>query len=155
MIKRQQRLQRIADVVQEYLAAKTAATWLDGQMAANPSFGRLHDWDAKAAQSFSGNLEATYIIRMYAEFEAGLRDYWATYKGRQTRPDMVTLIRNAVPTQTFTQDCVDDADDVRIYRNFLVHDMEEEPPSDMVTFTVLQAKKNLCTYFSCLNPRWR
>ncbi len=143
------------DVFQEYLAAKTAAGWLDGQMDANPNFGHPYGWNAKGGQDFVHNSEATYIIRIYAEFEAGLRDYWATYRGRGTRPDMVSLIRHAVPTEAFSQDCIDDADDVRIYRNFLVHDMEEEPPIDMVKFTVLEAKTKLCEYFFRLNPRWR
>ena len=39
MIKRQQRLQRIANVAQEFLAAMTAAEWLQGCQEADPSFG--------------------------------------------------------------------------------------------------------------------
>ena len=154
MIKRQQRLLRIADVDFEYLAAKTAAEWLDGQMAQIPAsvactIGMRRPPNPSPA---TWRRHISFACTQNSRRACGLLGH---LPGATTRPDMVTLIRNAAPTQTFTQDCVDDADDVRIYRNFLVHDMEEEPPSDMVTFTVLQAKKNLCTYCSCLNPRWR
>ena len=73
MIKRRQRIQRIADVAQEFLAATTAAQWLRASQDADPSFGQKYGWEPKAGIAFNDNLEATYIIRMYAEFEAGLR----------------------------------------------------------------------------------
>ena len=155
MIKRQQRMQRIADVLQEYLAARTAASWLDGRTGADPNFGHQHGWEAKGGQAYSQNLESTYIIRMYSEFEAGLRDYWATYRGRETRPHMAILLRQSVPTPAFSQDCIDGADEVRIYRNFLVHDMADEPPTEMVILTLQQVKRRLCEYFGRINPRWQ
>ena len=99
--------------------------------------------------------KGTYLVRMYAEFEAGLRDYWKTYLGRDTHPTMVQLVREAIPNQHFPKDYIDDADDVREYRNFLVHDIEEEPPANMLTFTVQEAKSHLCAYFACLDPIWK
>jgi hypothetical protein len=83
MIKRQQRLRRIADVLQEYRAAGTAAAWLVERMAADPSFGRQHGWEPRGGQSFVSNIDATYVVRMYAEFEAGIRDYWLDYRGKK------------------------------------------------------------------------
>jgi hypothetical protein len=150
--KQQHRIQRIADVVQEYLAAQTAADWLAARTAEDPSFGRKHGWEPKGGHAFLQNLESTYLVRMYAEFEAGLRDYWASYLGRDTQPPMVQLLRHAIPTQAFSRDCIDNADDVRKYRNHLVHDSEEEPPPKI---TLLDAKKYLCDYFSRLDPRWK
>jgi hypothetical protein len=155
MIKRQQRIQRIADVAQEFIAALTAANWLRERQEADPTFGRTHGWEPKAGISFSANLEATYIIRMYAEFEAGLRDYWETHLNKSTHPPMVQLVRSAIPNQMFSQDCIDDADDVREYRNFLVHDIEDDPPEEMRVFTVPEAKRCLCEYFGRLDPRWK
>jgi hypothetical protein len=155
MIKRQLRMQRIADVALEYLAALTAADWLRATQDADPHFGQKQGWEAKAGMAFCNNLEATYIIRMYAEFEAGLRDYWMTHRNQTTHPKMVQLVRHAVPDQSFSQDCIDDADDVRQYRNFLVHDIEEEPPEALRIFTIAEAKRCLCAYFGRLDPRWK
>jgi len=151
MNKLQHRIQRIADVVQEYLAARTAADWLDARTAENPSYGRTRGWNPKGGRDFSTNLEATYLVRMYAEFEAGLRDYWANYLGRDTQPPMMQLLRQGIPTQRFSQDCINNADAVRMYRNSLVHDSEEAPPKVIL----LDAKRYLCEYFSRLDPRWR
>lgn len=155
MIKRQQRIQRIADVAQEFLAATTAAGWLRTTQDTDPSFGQQHGWEPKAGTAFCNNLETTSIIRMYAEFEAGLRDYWKTHRNQPTHPTMVQLVRHSIPDQMFSRDCIDDADDVRKYRNFLVHDIEEEPPDDLRVFTVIEAKRCLCEYFGRLSPRWK
>jgi hypothetical protein len=36
-----------------------------------------------------------------------------------------------------------------------VHDIEDEPGEDIVSFTVQEAKKHLCAYTACLDPAWR
>ncbi|MBW3539298.1 MAG: hypothetical protein KY476_03435 [Planctomycetes bacterium] len=155
MIKRQQRLERIARVEQEYLAARTAASLLTERLRGNPSYGRDQGWESRAGADFSENLEATYLIRMYAEFEAGLRDYWQSHHGKDTRPAMRQLIRHAIPSPLFSQDCIDNADGVREYRNFLVHEADDEPPPHLARMSVHNAKRHLCTYFSRLDPGWR
>jgi hypothetical protein len=154
MIKRQQRLQRIANVAQEFLAARTAGQWLQACQEKDPRFGSQHGWEPTAGNDFCDNIEATYIVRMYAEFEAGLRDYWKTHIRRDTHPQMVQLVRHAIPNQMFSQDTIDDADEVRMYRNYLVHDLEDDAPEGLRTFTVAEAKRGLCAYFGRLDARW-
>jgi hypothetical protein len=92
MNRRAKWLKRMASVVQEYLAGQTAADWLDSQIRADSSFGWTRGWEPAGGEAFIENLEATYIIRLYAEFEA-VRDYWESYRGRDSRSDMVTLVR--------------------------------------------------------------
>ncbi|HEY7429088.1 MAG TPA: hypothetical protein VH682_32975 [Gemmataceae bacterium] len=142
-------------VAEEYQAALTAASLLEEKLNADPGYGNRHGWRQKAGKDFEVNLEATYIVRMYAEFEAALRDYWKTHKGKDTHPKMVQLLNEAIPDQHFPQDCIDNADDVREYRNFLVHDIEEDLPTDMVPFTVQETKRYLCAYIACLDPKWK
>jgi hypothetical protein len=155
MNKRQGRIERIGAVLHEYLAAKTASGLLTVQTAADSGFGYEHGWEPKAGTAFTRNLEATCIIRIYAEFEAALRDYWLTYRKQLTRPKMFQLLNQAIPDQQFSQEVVENADDVRLYRNFLVHDIEDEPGDDMAAFTVPQAKSHLCSYLARLDPNWR
>ena len=155
MIKRQRRLERIVRIAQEYLAADTAAALLSAELKVDPAYGYARGWSARAGSDFAHNLVATYIIRIYAEFEAGLRDYWQNHLGQPSHPPMYQLVRHLIPNQRFSQDCVDNADDVRVYRNFLVHDFLEEVPSDMLTFTVFDAKKHLCEYFERLDATWK
>ena len=92
---------------------------------------------------------------MYAEFEAGVRDYWKTHLKRATDPTMAQLVRHAIPNQMFSQDTIDDVDDIREYRNHLVHDMEDETPTGVRAFTVAEAKRCLCAYFGRLDARWQ
>jgi len=155
MIKRQIRIQRIVAVEQEFGAGRTAAKLLEKKLEADPSFGNAFGWRQRAGEDFDQNLEGTYIIRMYAEFEAALRDYWKTHLGKSTYPKMVQLVTQAIPDQHFPQDCIDNADDVRIYRNFLVHDIEEEVPLDMSVFGIAEAKKHFCAFVACLSPKWK
>ena len=154
MIKRQLRIVRINAVLQEYLAANTSAELLKEQTRSDPSYGNKRGWNPKAGIDFIINLEATYIIRIYAEFEAGLRDYSLTFRRKDTRPTMVQLLNVAIPTQSFPQDTIYLADEVQEYRNFLVHDIEDNMSDDM-PFTVQEAKKRFCAYTALLDPAWR
>ncbi len=153
MNKRQFRIDRIEAVLHDYFAAETAAGLLSIAMKADPSFGRRHGWHQRAGRDFVTNLEETYIIRLYAEFEAGLRDYWSTYRRRPTHPGMEQLLNSAIPTQSFSQDTIDRAEDVRVYRNTLVHDRDKVSDEDAIT--VHEAKKSICSYLACLDPKWR
>ena len=153
MIKRQQRIGWIAAVAREYLAAKSAAVLLKAQLQADPNYGWSQDWECRDGDAFDANLDSTYIVRLYAEFEAGLRDYWANCRHRATRPPMVQLLRS-VADQRISIDHLEDADAVREYRNFLVHDESDEPPSDMRAFTVAEAKSHLCYFFGRLDADW-
>jgi hypothetical protein len=153
MIKRQQRILRIEAVANEYNAAKSAATLLIGQLQSDPNFGESQGWKARDGAAFRSNLESTYIIRLYAEFEAGIRDYWAKHRNKSTHPKMSQLLKS-LADQRFSSDCLEDADDVREYRNFLVHDESDRRPPGLRIFTVAEAKSCLCSYFGRLDADW-
>ena len=155
MIKRQQRIHWITAVLQEYLAASTASDLLTDQTRTNPEYGWDKGWEPRAGQAFADNLDATYILRIYAEFEAAIRDYWLTYLGHTTRPPMFQLVNTAIPNQRFSRDVIEKADEVREYRNSLVHDPEDLSGSGTSRFTLHEAKRHLCTYLSRLDPEWR
>jgi hypothetical protein len=89
MIKRQQRIERIAAVARECVAAKPAADLLKEQLKADPNYGQSQGWEARDGAAFRANLESTYMIRVYAEFEAGLRDYWALHRALGARSVVV------------------------------------------------------------------
>ncbi|OYV95950.1 MAG: hypothetical protein B7Z73_01610 [Planctomycetia bacterium 21-64-5] len=101
MIKRQWRLERIVRIAQEYLAADTAAELLAAELKAHPNYGEARGWSARAGGDVVENLPATYVVRIYAEFEAGLRDYWQTHLGQASHPPMVQLVRHLIPNQRF------------------------------------------------------
>lgn len=153
MIKRQQRIEWIAAVAKEHLAATSAADLLETELQADPNYGRQLGWDSRDGVAFKANLEATYIIRLYAEFEAGLRDYWANHLNKTTEPPMAQMLQS-LATQRISIDRLKDADAVREYRNFLVHHELGVPPPDMRIFTVADAKAHLCYFFGRLDADW-
>ncbi len=149
MIKRQQRIEWIAAVAKEHLAARSAAKLLNAQLQANPNYGSGQGWDARDAVAF-----IDYLVRLYAEFEAGLRDYWANHLKKSKLPPMFQLLQFLAGPHYISMDQLEDVDAVREFRNFLVHDESDKPPPDMRTFSVAEAKKHLCYYFGRLDPDW-
>jgi len=89
------------------------------------------------------------------EFEVALRDYWLNYRKQPTRPKMFQLVNQSIPDQSFSQDVTDHADDVRAYRNFLIHDIEDAPAVGMAAFTPQQVKRHLSAYLARLAAAWR
>lgn len=153
MIRRQQCIEWIAAVVREYLAAKSAADLLATQLQADPNYGDRHGWEARDGVAFKANLESTYIVRLYAEFEAGLSDYWKNHLNRTAHPSMFQLLQS-LANQRISTDRLEDTDAVRVYRNFLVHDESDELPPAMRTFTAGESKMQLCYFVGRLDPDW-
>ena len=68
------------------------------------------------------NLEFTFVLRLFGEFEAILRDYWAVGIGRMTEPDMQPLIDSIARRRNMDATTLDAAHDVRRYRNEIIHE---------------------------------
>jgi hypothetical protein len=150
MIKRQQRIERICDVEKEYLAARSALDLLAESIRSDPNFGRRWGWSAGDASSCGANLEATYVIRLYAEFESGLRDIWRNYYKKRRRTPMEGLLQ-LMARQLVPQDCVDEAQEARAFRNSLVHEDSDEV---VVELSLREVKSRLCRYFSYQPMDW-
>lgn len=95
------------------------------------------------------NLAGTYLIRMFAEFETAIRSFWRSLRpGR--RPQVELLLdrvghRRRIPAKVLRQ-----AQDVREYRNMLIHDREQELPG----VSIEQARHHLSVYFAWLPDQW-
>jgi hypothetical protein len=150
MNKRQRWIERICDVEREYKAARSAMLLLAERLRADPAQAGAEEWSARDAENSSENLEATYLIRLFAEFESGLRDLWKNYFRKKRRTPMKHLLQ-LIATQAIPQNCVDDADQVRVFRNALVHEETEEP---VVPLSLGKAKSHLCRYFSFFPKDW-
>src|SRR5437879_5630319 len=115
MIKRQERIERMRGVEGEYLAAISAAELLEDRLRADPSWGASRGWRARDGEILIAALDATFLVRMYAEFEAGLRDAWRKFYRKRSNPPMKDLLV-AVASQRIPQRWIDEADEVRQYR---------------------------------------
>lgn len=75
----------------------------------------------KAVRECQENLEETHLIRMFAVFEAALRQYWCNVRGRRSRPTVEILIDRVAARRYVKFDDIQKAHDVRNYRNSLLH----------------------------------
>ena len=138
---------RIKGVEREFTAASRAAELLLQVIQTDPSI-LPRGLKVRDVRAMADNLEATYIIRLFAAFETGLRSYWGTH--RTTTPptrDLIIGIAALRETSDLERDVVQA---VREYRNRLVHDAG----ATVQAFTISAARRALCTYFSRLPLKW-
>jgi hypothetical protein len=141
-------LERIKAVEREFWSARIAVERLSTEVSRDP--GILRDGPRpRDLRSAGENLEGTYLIRMLAEFETGVRSFWKVIRPRTRTPVEIMLDRVgdrcAIPT-----DVVDEAQSVRAYRNSLVHDRDE--PFESVSIS--NARKRLLIYVARLPNSW-
>src|SRR5438477_5071231 len=73
-------------------------------------------------QRCRGNLEITYILRLFATWEAILRDFWLHGIRRNTEPDLVQLVDSLAGRRNVDPATVAGAHDLRRFRNEIVHE---------------------------------
>ena len=94
------------------------------------------------------HLEPTYLVRLFAEFETGLRQYWDTT--RESNPKTRDLINSLADKHGVPATVLTIAHQVREYRNSLVHEREDTPQEIRMD----EARGVLCTFFSFLPNSW-
>jgi len=150
MPRRTERIERTRAVQREHSAAEIASDLLAARLAADPSSLVPHNLNPPDYVNLRENLAATYLIRMFAEFEAGIRDAWANAFHRPTHPQAAPLIDSIAGRCYMPQDWLDEVHRVRECRNAQVHEGEPDP-----TFTSLaDARQSLCRFFSMLPLDW-
>jgi hypothetical protein len=84
--------ERIKAVEREYLATRRAVDRLSADVARDA--GILGEGPSpRDLRSAEENLEGTYLIRMSAEFETGVRSFWRTTNSRAGAPAEILLDR--------------------------------------------------------------
>ena len=78
------------------------------------------------------------------------RDAWENAFGRQTQPPLRDLLVAIAARRLVPQDTLDRVDQVRCYRNALVH----EGTSDTMQIPIADVRRHLCRFFSRLPSRW-
>ena len=114
---------RIKAVEREYMAVRQAIDWFRESVRGDPTILR-GDLRPKEIVPASENLEGTYVIRLFAQFETGLRQYWLTF--RDTHPKTEDLLNGMATREKIPYDHLENAHAVREYRNNLVHEREGE-----------------------------
>jgi hypothetical protein len=94
------------------------------------------------------DLEATYLIRIFAVFEMTLREYWRTGCGKQSHPTVEILLNRIASRRHVEMNLLDNAHAVRDARNNLVHGGQTPP------LPLSQARAHLCRFLAKLPFEW-
>ena len=138
---------RIKAVEREHVAMRQAADRFLGHAQHDPTI-LLQDLRHGEIVNASRNLEGTYIMRLFAEFETGARQYWdVVWRTEIKTHDLFEALaaRRGIPDTD-----LENAHLVREYRNSLVHERDDQPER----LEMAAARKFLCTFFSYLPVQW-
>lgn len=150
MTKRQSYFERFNAVGREHETAKFAVELLMGLLRTNPSFLRRFELGQRDAIRLRDNLESTFLIRIFAEFEAGLRDAWQDAFHRQTQPAMKDLLEAVTGLRLIPRRWSQSVDEVRKFRNSMVHPGQVTPQ----VFSLIQARERICQFWSFMPLDW-
>ena len=151
-------LDRIKGVEREFYAARLASELLSERLRSDSSY--LKNWKARQAangralgtpdaERMQRNLESTYLLRLFAVFEAGVREAWIKALGKSTNPSTYDLVQGVTSAcKIDDEDLRRDVHGVREYRNSLVHGGIATP------YSLSDARRVLNRFFDRLPPDW-
>ncbi|MBI3411469.1 MAG: hypothetical protein HY040_24335 [Planctomycetes bacterium] len=142
-------LERIKSVERENAATRFAMDLLRAHATRDPTVleGEV---TLRAIRHASERLDGTYLIRLFAEFKAGLRAYWQASKSGDPPSRTRDLLDGVAASRRIPCDLLMRAHDVREFRNSLVHERDER----VSPISIPIARGHLCRYFSFLPPNW-
>lgn len=147
-------IKRIKQIEREFLATQFATIRLLTELNRDPSIlplgTAIQPRDVRQALL---RLDSTYIIRVFAEFETGLRHYWAI--ARETNPPYRTqdLMDGVAARNRIAVNQRENAHAVRRHRNNVLH-FEVDPETED-SLTVSAARQHLCQFLSYLPRHWQ
>lgn len=156
MPERRALMERIKATEREYLAVAHAVVRQKALVQAGeselPSQVTLRDLDAAAEQ-----LQPTYLVRMWAEFETALRSFWR-HKSSAGSEDtigtrnLIDWVAGVKQGRAISDGIRHDVHEVRVYRNILVHERDDpEPPA---AIKIKEARRRLNIYLQRLPESW-
>ena len=139
---------RMKEVEKEHAASKIAMDRFRSQAAQGPTL--LRGVGFPDIGRASEELEGTYVIRLFAEFETALRTYWNTYRPTEPPSRAIDLMNGVASTARIDPLPLDAAHVVRRFRNVLAHNREEPA----VTVAIADVRHRLNKYLGYLSrPR--
>lgn len=115
---------RLKAIEREYQAARVAVAYYDERVRVDPTLleGSLGIRDIA---NTAAKLEGTYVIRLFAEFETALREFWPTRRSSKLPSQARNLIDGVASACKIASEQLQFVHDVREFRNGLVHERGE------------------------------
>mgnify|MGYP000101640711 CR=1 FL=1 len=92
MNRREWRIERIREVEREWQVVRAALDQLRSRLIGNPSLLQPLDLERGDFNRADERVDGVFVVRMYAEFEAGLRETWTRFFKRRSHPKMADLL---------------------------------------------------------------
>jgi hypothetical protein len=150
MRRRDQWLEWIKAVERESETAAVALELLGEALRSNPSLIRHRGLGRRDFVDSALNREATYLVRLFAVFENGLREAWRRAFGKPSHPPIKHIVNAVAAHRHVPLGYQSAVDRVRTYRNSIVHD-DSEPAAPTA---MREARRFLCRFFSFLPEDW-
>jgi hypothetical protein len=131
----------------QFALAHVISVW--GSDALLACKAQLADVSMTELSRASATLELTFTLRLFAEYEAVLRDYWAVGLGRPSRPDMRVLMDSVGRRRRIAAADLQAAHVVPDYRNAITH---VGPPATLIQLADCQ--RGLGRYLRWLPQQW-
>lgn len=136
---------RMKAVGREYLAARMSVDRFLVDAGRTPALLQ-QNITLRDIRHTADRLEGTYLIRLFAEFETGLRSYWELTRKSDPPTRTRDLIDSIAAKRSIADASRSEVHAVREYRNTLIH--QRETTSSPVP--VALASGHLCRFFSFL-----
>lgn len=137
-------------IEREYQVSEFALAILSNRLNDDPSLLKQIDCGWADYRNVIDNHAGNFVVRKFAEFETGLRELWRQYFRRTTEPRMADLLSSIASRRQVAFGDFQNADEVRIHRNALVHATDEA----IVPMSVVEVRTALCKFFSYMPYTW-
>ena len=134
----------------ELRTASIAIDALKNSLIHDPALLKSMGLERADLAGFESNLDVTYLIRIFAVFEAVLRNFWTLGIQRNTSPNTTDLLNAIAARRGVSADVLDEAHRVRQFRNSVVHEGSEA----IVSVTAERASHILARFIGRLPPQW-
>jgi hypothetical protein len=144
----QSQFERIKSLEQMFRAAEASVGHYYTACMATPSLIHNKGFSHRDIRDCQRELEDTYLIRIFAEFEETLRDFWKCGRSRSTWPKTKPLVDSIAAYCQVVEDDVNRVHSVRDYRNSLLHG------GSAPKVALAEGRGYLCKFLSHLPRSW-
>ena len=148
--KKTDRSERVKSVERQYFVAEKARESLETALKAHSALLTGIGLSAADLWAFKSNLLDTYFIRLFAEFETAIKDYWKNGLNEDPRTRIMDVIDSLAARRRVLDAVRVNVHAARKWRNKLVH----EDDTDAIEVELTSARSSFGRYLGFLPDDW-
>ena len=142
-------IERLKACESMYEAGRAATTYFFNICESDPShIPSAAGFRVQDILACRNDLEHTYLIRMFAFFEATLRTFWQQHSGKKSSQTVYRLMNRIASQRYMPFSLLNNAHGVREFRNTLIHGGTSKAVG------LAEARSHLCRFLSNLPQEW-